>query len=671
MATKPPPRIPVPEVTYFDPLPNTQSLRTPRYQAQGAPAQSFAPKNPNVTPERLESLRAARAAPAPASAPASAPPEPQIRNPNISQERLDSLRRARAAPAPGPAAPAAPSTAPAAAQPPTTLRQRSYDLGKSAGRRFAQKPVGPVGRAGLLAGTAIMSAADSFGRDTEDYYRRLGMDTGDRSLLRDLGARSVGVVSDLGAAILDAPTDTVNAVRQAAAPGSEPVEMPWGSFTERLRRNDRPAEPAPTVAPANSGIRTQNVVEGLNTRGMTPGMPGPGRVLRDNFDPELAKLPAELPGGLRQGVVHRTLDANGRPVYSGSNVGVNPQFVDGAGKTVTPGGFMGEVPGMSPSLRTAMAGSGGPVARVEPGVQGGGVAGFGPTQAERDLANRRRSAEFYADSRDRRTRERGQRELDALDRAALAQGANETSLRNASAQADAARYGADRRLEGDMLQAEATTQAASLRGRQASMVAQMERQAQTLAMQIANGDRRAAARILDSMGFSGAKLLSSEASEQGLQIKNREDSEALLKSLSVGEDGKIDAARLARNQAVANDITGGQWSTMTPEERAKRQDDVRRGIQLLEGLNQYRDSTWAKRVGWDDTVEEFSSLPDVKGATITRLGAVEGAGTARAGKGDWKIRTQKGEVLYVPSSAVDQATLDMLKEMGAKIDTKD
>jgi len=161
------------------------------------------------------------------------------------------------------------------------------------------------------------------------------------------------------------------------------------------------------------------------------------------------------------------------------------------------------------------------------------------------------------------------------------------------------------------------------------------------------------------------------SSEQGQQIKNREDSDAFLKSLSVGEGNKVDAGLLARNSAVANDLTDGRWSSMTPAERAERQDDVRRGIQLLEGLNQYRDSTWAKRAGWDNTVEEFSSLPDVKGATITRLGAVEGAGTARAGKGDWKIRTQKGEVLYVPSDAVDQASLDMLKQMGAKVDTKD
>lgn len=627
MATK---RLPLPEVTEFEPVSDLRNPNVTRYRTQ-APVAAEPLRNPNVSPERISELRAQRAAPAP-NLPATAAPAPTA---NL------------------PAATSAP-----AAQPPTTLRQRGYAAGQAVRQRLAARPTAPTAGVGAAALTGVMSAADSFGRDTEDYYRRLGMDTNDRSLLRDLGARSVGVVSDLGAAILDTPLNTVNAVRTAAR--AEPLELPGGSFTDILRRNDRPAEaPAPTVAPANSGIRTQNVVEGLNTRGMTPGMPGPGRVLQNNFDPELAKLPAELPGGLRQGVVHRTLDANGRPIYSGSNVGVNPQFVDGAGKTVTPRGFTGEIPGMSPSLRGPVAGSGSPVAAVEPGVQGGGMAGFGPTAAERDLSNRRRAADFAAQSRDRRTRERGMRELDALDRAELAQSQSEASLRGAEIQAGASRYGADRRLEGDALQAEATVGAANLRGRQASAAAQVERQAQTLAMQLANGDRRAAARILDSMGFSGAKLLSSEASEQGLQVKNREDSEALLKSLSAGADGKIDPARLARNQAVANDITGGQWSTMTPEERVQAQTKVTRAVKLLDGLNERRNAGFLKAIGFDQSSLNFASLPDMQGAVVDRLSVGRPGSVER---GDYRIRTKAGEEFLVPASALDEGTKAMLQE---------
>lgn len=558
----------------------------------------------------------------------------------------------------------------AAPQAPTTLLGKAKtNLAPGNLLRNTGRTAGPLGAVGAVVEDGISAA----GKAADGDYQGAAVDAG-RGVTKGAGAWAGGAIGAKAGALAGLG---VSAVAPIAAPialpvltglggiggaiaGQEGAEKAYDWASEKLGLRDAPAPtPAPTVAPANSGIKI-----GLNTRGLTSSTPGPGRVLRDNFDPELAKLPAELPSGLRQGVVHRTLDANGRPVYSGSNVGVNPQFVDGAGKTVTPGGFMGEIPGMSPSLRTAMAGSGGPVARVEPGVQGGGMAGFGPTQAERDLANRRRSAEFYADSRDRRTRERGQRELDALDRAALAQGANETSLRNAGAQADAARYGADRRLEGDALQAEATVGAANLRGRQASAAAQVERQAQTLAMQQANGDRRAAARILDSMGFSGAKLLSSEASEQGLQVKNREDSEALLKSLSAGEDGKIDAARLARNQAVANDITGGQWSTMTPEERVQAQTKVTRAVKLLDGLNERRNAGFLKAIGFDETQMNFASLPDMQGAVVDRLSVGRPGSVER---GDYRIRTKAGEELIVPASALDEGTKAMLqKDFGIK-----
>lgn len=561
----------------------------------------------------------------------------------------------------------------AAPQAPTTLLGKAKtNLAPGNLLRNTGRAAGPLGAVGAVVEDGISAT----GKAADGDYQGAAVDAG-RGVTKGAGAWAGGAIGAKAGALAGLG---VSAVAPIAAPialpvltglggiggaivGQEGAEKAYDWAADKFGLRDAQA-PAPTVAPANSGIRTQNVVEGLNTRGLTSSTPGPGRVLRGNFDPELAKLPAELPGGLRQGVVHRTLDANGRPVYSGSNVGVNPQFVDGAGKTVTPGGFMGEIPGMSPSLRTAMAGSSGPVARVEPGVQGGGVAGFGPTQAERDLANRRRSAEFYADSRDRRTRERGQRELDALDRAALAQGANETSLRNAGAQADAARYGADRRLEGDALQAEATTQAASLRGRQASMAAQMERQAVSQAWQMANGDYNTAARILTGMGYDGSKLLSMASSEQGLQIKNREDSEALLKSLSAGEGGKIDAARLARNQAVANDITGGQWSTMTPEERVQAQTKVTRAVKLLDGLNERRNVGFLKAIGFDETQMNFASLPDMQGAIVDRLSVGRPGSVER---GDYRIRTKAGEELLVPASALDEGTKAMLqKDFGIK-----
>lgn len=555
-----------------------------------------------------------------------------------------------------------PVAAPPAA--PTTLAGKARsaiaprNLLRSAGRT-----AGPAG-AVLAAGEGLWDAGN---KALDGDYEGAAYDAG-RGGSKAAGAWGGGVVgAKLGAAagLATGPAAPIAAPVLAAAGGiggafvgAEGMERAYDWTMDKLGLRPEPAAPAPTVAPANSGIRTQNVVEGLNTRGMTPGMPGPGRVLQNNFDPELAKLPAELPGGLRQGVVHRTLDANGRPIYSGSNVGVNPQFVDGAGKTVTPRGFTGEIPGMSPSLRGPVAGSGGPVAAVEPGVQGGGMAGFGPTAAERDLSNRRRAADFAAQSRDRRTRERGMRELDALDRAELAQSQSEASLRGAQLQAGSARYAADRRLEGDLVQAEATTQAASLRSRQASMAAQMERQAVSQAWQMANGDYETAARILNGMGYDGSKLLSQKSAEQGIAIKNREDADTFLQSLS-GVDGKISPELLARNRAVANDITGGKWSSMTPDERVKAQGKVTRAIKLLDGLNAHRNTGFFNAIGIDMDQRNFASIPDLTGATIDRL-SLGRPGTVD--RGDYRIRTKQGEEFTIPASAMDEGTARMLQE---------
>ncbi|MFM2253808.1 MAG: hypothetical protein RJB68_2145 [Pseudomonadota bacterium] len=57
-----------------------------------------------------------------------------------------------------------------------------------------------------------------------------------------------------------------------------------------------------------------------------------------NFSAELNKVPANLPSDLREGVIHKTVDANGRVTYSGRNVAPgadgSTQMVDGLGKTL-------------------------------------------------------------------------------------------------------------------------------------------------------------------------------------------------------------------------------------------------------------------------------------------------------------------------------------------------
>lgn len=52
---------------------------------------------------------------------------------------------------------------------------------------------------------AARTAADVYGTDTDDYYKRFGFDpnTVDRTFAKDLGVRSLGAASDLGARAAD------------------------------------------------------------------------------------------------------------------------------------------------------------------------------------------------------------------------------------------------------------------------------------------------------------------------------------------------------------------------------------------------------------------------------------------------------------------------------------
>lgn len=93
---------------------------------------------------------------------------------------------------------------------------------------------------GLVPGAAIAASADAFKRPTEDYYNRFGLDPNGVGIngFKDLAVRTGGVVSDVGAGVLDLGTGAVNAGLKFA--GKEPLQ----TFGEILRQNDNPAEPA-------------------------------------------------------------------------------------------------------------------------------------------------------------------------------------------------------------------------------------------------------------------------------------------------------------------------------------------------------------------------------------------------------------------------------------------
>jgi hypothetical protein len=172
---------------------------------------------------------------------------------------------------------------------------------------------------GLAIGDAMLDSAapDSTAR----YAKRFAMDepTGDGSVgdvAKFAGLRTLGFFSDLGNSLT-------------------------GGLAGRLYQdNDMPAaQPAAavptTTAPADGG--------GNGVRGS--GYDDPRLVNADparaslgssrDYTGELAAVPTQMPNGLRDSVIHKTLDTNGRPVYTGTNVKEGAQMVDGMGRAAT------------------------------------------------------------------------------------------------------------------------------------------------------------------------------------------------------------------------------------------------------------------------------------------------------------------------------------------------
>lgn len=101
---------------------------------------------------------------------------------------------------------------------------------------------------------------------------------------------------------------------------------------------------APGARPAGSGTRTATDPRRTDVDPTDPRFGAARDVSR-----ELASVPKDLPADLREGVVFKTKDENGRTVYSGRNVGAAAQMVDGMGRQTASRGTVSTVPGMAQS----------------------------------------------------------------------------------------------------------------------------------------------------------------------------------------------------------------------------------------------------------------------------------------------------------------------------------
>ena len=220
-----------------------------------------------------------------------------------------------------------PNGPPRPAAPPEPAAPRGYKAGQAAARGY-QRAKGFAGSnptAGAAALSTINSAWDAGHRDTADYYHRLGMDPADTSVPRDLAARTAGVMTDVGAGLLDLPVDTLNEGARLFG-GKGDFKLPGGSFRDIVQRNDAPA---PTTLRPDAGEY--------------PGWSGRGKKNPPQGEPPTQPLTVVAPDvgtrSLRQGLVP---EGEGGVVYRKGN-----SF---SGRDISNYGNQSVVPGMSKEL---------------------------------------------------------------------------------------------------------------------------------------------------------------------------------------------------------------------------------------------------------------------------------------------------------------------------------
>ena len=273
-------------------------------------------------------------------------------------------------------APAGP--APTTAEAPRSTSYRAGQAARGVGQSLRSGPNGLTG--GALAGVAVDSASDSFNTPTENYRRRLGMDPNAASIGGDIVARTGGVMTDLGANILDTPVNAVNSVSKFFG-GKGDLQLPGGSFQDIVSRNDgaTPAAPAATPAAPAPSLRTPVVPPQPQTQAFQASGPmGPPT------DPNAIRVERQ---------------ANGTTSFSGGTVAFNP---DGGNSYIGPGAksLRGNTPiGVVPADAGRPFGAGAvpgqppardPVAEFAAAAPKRGE--FGYRQAQNDLARMRSEA---------------------------------------------------------------------------------------------------------------------------------------------------------------------------------------------------------------------------------------------------------------------------------------
>lgn len=222
-----------------------------------------------------------------------------------------------------------------------------------------------LGLGGVVEGAKVVDTATAPGSTGLDVGQQVAEGAG-RLASAGLGAKAGAALGALGG-----PLAPITVPLGAAAGGAAGY---WGAGklmekgreaagTDPRAAVDRvTATPQAAPAPSTPAVAATATPVGAgqgrgsgadpNRTDVDPTNIGFGRA-RD-FSRELASVPRELPADMRDGVVLKTKDANGRTVYSGRNVGEGAQMVDGMGRGMQSRGTVSTVPGMAPGEARAI-----------------------------------------------------------------------------------------------------------------------------------------------------------------------------------------------------------------------------------------------------------------------------------------------------------------------------
>lgn len=475
--------------------------------------------------------------------------------------------------------------------------------------------------------------------------------------------------------------------------------------------------PAPTAPVATPAAPTAPV---RPTNRLGQGFDDPRRLDRDparkslgesrDFTNELASVPANLPEGLREGVVHKTVDANGRTVYSGKNVGLNPQMVDGKGRDLTMRGSVVTAPAGSNVVMTD-AGGGGYAFADAPRAQDvakakalGGRIGEGGNiilpSTDRALTNPDGSRWTERDNRlmadnlragvDRyagtsrapkaQTLSPGQQYMQqALNAPRTLK--NLTPAQMSRIQAQAAlldSQAADRAVtqeNNQMASSDRRYQAdAPMKVKQVEMdLAARMRQAQADLWKQAGGDPRAAAELSVQAGLDPEKFNAMEKTRQETDSKARDHTMSQLNNAFYTDGPKgervQDKETASKAYEYLNRVTGGRYESLPETERSKYFAEALTRFGMVQGANARRKTGLFEQLGLSNPTPAFGDLPtddQLKGATLREAGIGWDTIVGQPSALDYQLTTPDGREMYLPKG-MTQPQLKYLEDRGVKL----